>query len=270
MRFKKTEVKNKHMTCSSCCFIMVCIAFATMNHMACAQTVPKNAKVRYTLAARTQSQLRDFGMRMRIEPEDSTWLKPFSVHLDYQGSRAVSYLAADGDDQDVVLKASVFTGVGPYVSWWQERDTAYLYKVGTPPLMDRNYLVVYPYRALAEAHTDWELINEQKAILGYICKKALRREYQYVASKDTLTETEVVAWYCPDLPYPHGPAQYGGLPGLILEVHGSRTIFTAVDIVIPDDISVPDLPEGERINPKAYAITSSDAYHRFMEMIKKN
>lgn len=68
----------------------------------------------------------------------------------------------------------------------------------------------------------WKLTGEQAVFLGYPV-------YQAVAQQDS---TSLEAWFTPDIPIPAGPAQYGGLPGLILTltVDSSRVTYTATAI----------------------------------------
>lgn len=56
---------------------------------------------------------------------------------------------------------------------------------------------------------DWKISRESKEILGYEVRKA-----------ETVMDStkNVTAWYAPKLPYKNGPAEYQGLPGLILEI----------------------------------------------------
>lgn len=54
----------------------------------------------------------------------------------------------------------------------------------------------------------WLLINEEKEILGYKCKKATT----------TFSGREYVAWYSIDLTLSDGPYKFQGLPGLILSI----------------------------------------------------
>lgn len=248
--------------------LFIVMLFTVKNTLA--QHTPASLTVEYTVSARTVQQLQAFGERMRIAQTDTGWLAPFRVRLDYDGVCAVSYLSDDAADSDISLKAAIYTGISPSAKWWQQLDTAFLFEAGVVPLSTTDHLVMYPYRAFAETHGDWEETGEQKTILGYLCQKAIRTEYSYSMQGDSLVKGEVIAWFCPDLPYSHGPAQYGGLPGLILEMHGSRTIFEAVLVNLDDQVSVPAMPDGERISPKAFAITRSEAYHRFMEVIKKD
>lgn len=69
---------------------------------------------------------------------------------------------------------------------------------------------------------DWKLTGEQASFLGHPV-------YQAVAQQDS---TSIEAWFTPDIPIPAGPAQYGGLPGLILTlaVDSNLVVYTATAI----------------------------------------
>lgn len=73
----------------------------------------------------------------------------------------------------------------------------------------------------------WKLTGEAASFLGHPV-------YQAVAQQDSTT---LEAWFTPDIPVPAGPAQYGGLPGLILTlaVDSNRVVYTAtaVDLTTP-------------------------------------
>jgi GLPGLI family protein len=69
--------------------------------------------------------------------------------------------------------------------------------------------------------------------------------------------TEVEAWYSPQIPVGHGPSEYWGLPGLILEVSAGNTIMLCSKIVMnPEEkieIVAPD--KGKVITKKDYQET---------------
>lgn len=67
---------------------------------------------------------------------------------------------------------------------------------------------------------NWRLENEEKLIDRYKCYKATYK-YKFV---------NVTAWYCPSLPYSTGPIEYGGLPGLILELQRNKLVYLATNI----------------------------------------
>jgi GLPGLI family protein len=41
-----------------------------------------------------------------------------------------------------------------------------------------------------------------------------------------------VAWFTPEIPIGHGPREFWGLPGLILELHKDKETFLATQITI--------------------------------------
>ena len=106
----------------------------------------------------------------------------------------------------------------------------------------------------------WTLGNETKKIGNYTCFKATTfiptddllwysfswsRMRTTNDSEEKTTEeddksvdiTEVEAWYTPQIPVRHGPSEYWGLPGLILEVSAGETTMLCSKIVInPSDV----------------------------------
>jgi len=76
-------------------------------------------------------------------------------------------------------------------------------------------------------HLAWKLQPERRKIGNYICMKATA----------ALDGDELTAWFTPEIPVPAGPAEYYGLPGLVLAVERlDETIFLATT----GDLSPPD------------------------------
>lgn len=129
---------------------------------------------------------------------------------------------------------------------------------------------------------EWKMGSESKQIGQYTCFKAtasipseelawydfswgdLRaRENQTpsdstgVAAEPEIMMTEVEAWYTPQIPVSHGPGEFWGLPGLILEVSSGNTTMLCSKIVMnPDeklDIEAP--AKGKEITKMAYRET---------------
>jgi len=130
------------------------------------------------------------------------------------------------------------------------------------------------------AAIEWKMAGDTKQIGQYTCFKAtamvptdelswydfswgdLRREQaaKEAAAEGTEPEidmTEVEAWYTMQIPVGHGPAEYWGLPGLILEVSAGNTTMLCSRIVLnPEEtieIEAPD--KGKEINKKDYQAT---------------
>ncbi|MGI9559882.1 MAG: GLPGLI family protein [Flavobacteriaceae bacterium] len=101
---------------------------------------------------------------------------------------------------------------------------------------------------------DWTLGSATKKIGNYTCYKATTfiptddllwysfswsrmRKPEDATESDEVTETQVEvtqveAWYTPQIPVRHGPSDYWGLPGLILEVSAGDTTMLCTKIVL--------------------------------------
>jgi GLPGLI family protein len=91
---------------------------------------------------------------------------------------------------------------------------------------------------------EWVLVKETKNIGEYHCFKATRTETRIdrVFNEETEKyedkdkEVTTTVWYTPSIPVKHGPDDYYGLPGLVLEVNdGQLTILCSKIIVNPKD-----------------------------------
>lgn len=101
---------------------------------------------------------------------------------------------------------------------------------------------------------DWTLGSATKRIGNYTCYKATTfiptddllwysfswsrmRKPEDATESDEVSETQVEvtqveAWYTPQIPVRHGPSDYWGLPGLILEVSAGDTTMLCTKIVL--------------------------------------
>ncbi len=105
------------------------------------------------------------------------------------------------------------------------RDNRVVYKhigddkmIDSRDFMQKQFLIKGP-----PTPRRWKVGNKQKQILGYTCMDAHYR-------LDSVTT--LVAWFTPQIPVSNGPADYQGLPGMILQIDvndGHRTV-TATEI----------------------------------------
>ena len=89
---------------------------------------------------------------------------------------------------------------------------------------------------------DWELTGETKNIGNYTCYKAVyEREEESIEinmmgdeakEEKVIKKRTLVAWYTPDVPISNGPNNYGGLPGLILEVNDGDLTIVCSELVL--------------------------------------
>ncbi len=99
----------------------------------------------------------------------------------------------------------------------------------------------------------WKLSNEKSTINGYTCFKATGTAYNY--EDEGIIEIPIEAWYTPQIPIPTGPAEFGGLPGAILQLkRGKRDkTYIAVDInVKKKDVKIKKPTKGKQLTRAEY------------------
>lgn len=107
----------------------------------------------------------------------------------------------------------------------------------------------------------WELVNETKNIGNYTCFKAVFKD-EYTT--ETLTEMGVIekvtkprtttVWYTPQIPINNGPAEYFGLPGLILEMNDGDLTLVCTKIVLnpEEEVQIVEPSKGKEVNQKEF------------------
>jgi GLPGLI family protein len=117
-------------------------------------------------------------------------------------------------------------------------------------------------------NVDWKLEKESKNIGEYTCFKATyqttRTVRSSVASSDNHEtdakesvveeETTVTAWYTPQIPVQHGPGEYGGLPGLILEISDGKLSILCSRVVInpADGVNLEEPRKGKEVGQQEF------------------
>lgn len=127
---------------------------------------------------------------------------------------------------------------------------------------------------------DWKMEEETKMIGQNLCFKATTviqrpaaREFRFGRGRGNNAAQEeneenqepemedviVTAWYTLEIPVNHGPGDYWGLPGLILEVNDGRTSMLCTKIIMNPKEKV-DIKE-----PKKGKVVSQEEYDVIME-----
>ncbi len=98
---------------------------------------------------------------------------------------------------------------------------------------------------------NWVITSETKLIDKYLCFKA---EYnlEYLAADNVMKKRSIVAWFAPSIPFPFGPKEYYGLPGLILELKEWDTVFIATKIELSENLINISFPKGKVISEVEY------------------
>ncbi|MFK8060064.1 MAG: GLPGLI family protein [Polaribacter sp.] len=72
--------------------------------------------------------------------------------------------------------------------------------------------------------------------------------------KEDIKTTIVTAWYTPQIPVSAGPADYWGLPGLILEINAGRTTMLCTEVALNTDevIEIKEPKKGEVVTREEF------------------
>lgn len=127
---------------------------------------------------------------------------------------------------------------------------------------------------------DWEFTGETKNIGIYTCYKAVFEKEQDTIELDFVDgeiqeinktkKTTVIAWYTPNIPISNGPGNYGGLPGLILEVNdGGLTIVCTEVVLNPSETIVIKAPsKGKQVTQKKFEEISLEKSKEMMNRFR--
>lgn len=121
---------------------------------------------------------------------------------------------------------------------------------------------------------EWKLENETKKIGDYTCHKATilipvseedLKEFEenkkvLANNKTTFIQIQepkaktITAWYTPEIPVSQGPAEYWGLPGLILEVNDGKKMMLCSKIVLnpKEKAEIKRPKKGKKVNQKEF------------------
>lgn len=162
-------------------------------------------------------------------PEDRPELKEmmpnfrssfFELHYTEDASK---YIARAADDEEVVSshgQARIHMRMSP-----PKRE---VYKsLASDQMVDEREFMTKMF--LIKGNTSpykWKIADGQKQILDYLCMKAT---YQDSVSQYT-------AWFTPQIQVSNGPAEFGGLPGMVLqvEINDGERIITATQVTGQD------------------------------------
>ena len=119
---------------------------------------------------------------------------------------------------------------------------------------------------------DWKMEEETKMIGQNLCFKATtviempaqrtsfrmgRRNASEEKEKESEPQMEsviVTAWYTLDIPVNHGPGDYWGLPGLILEINSGNTVILCTKIVMnpKEKAKISEPTKGKEVTQEKY------------------
>lgn len=99
----------------------------------------------------------------------------------------------------------------------------------------------------------WEITKDKKKIGNFICYKATSTVLDYTVTKGVFKK-HIEAWFSPDVTVSLGPKNFGGLPGLIMELKDGKLIYYVKSIDLDPDFAIeikkPD--KGKSISQEEY------------------
>lgn len=124
---------------------------------------------------------------------------------------------------------------------------------------------------------DWKMTGKTRKIGDYMAHEAMYEsinEVQTFSMSDEGKSTEartdttrVTVWYTPDIPVPHGPEEYWGLPGLILELNDGNVTYLCTKIELnPEKGLAIDRPKkGKKMTADEFEELSADMMQKMMK-----
>ena len=126
---------------------------------------------------------------------------------------------------------------------------------------------------------EWEMTSDTKLIGKYTCYKAIAKrevierhisevngEQEEKEEKKIQTTT---AWYTPEIPVNHGPENYWGLPGLILEVNSGNRIMICTQVILnpkEDKVTIEIPSKGKKVTDVEYEAIMQEHTEKMYKM----
>ena len=137
------------------------------------------------------------------------------------------------------------------------QDSILIYKKSN---FGKVYRVTKPWH-----HINWTVTSVQKNIAGYYCYRAIGLQEETLIKRDSTGHTYyprktaiIYAWFTPEIPLPFGPAEYYGLPGVVLDAYHTRRHMRFRAEKIEKDVPV------EVIKPKKGTIITNENYKHML------
>ncbi len=176
-------------------------------------------------------------------------LKKFEFVLNVNSNESFFYQSEVLSDESKNLQIIKVAEAMSYSKeeWFYDADKSHL-------ILSTNVMNT-PFSLKFDELPDWEIKNDTKRIGNYKVVKATTSR-KFIGSKG-VKEKEIEAWFCPDIPVPHGPMGAVGLPGLVIQLRLQNTIFTLDQVIEKDSLEI-DEPDKSNTMPSKEFYTLID------------
>ena len=170
------------------------------------------------------------------------WGSSFSVGLQYKNIKSQQFL----QDQEFFGKQFLISDSLAKINW----------KLGTETKQIGQYLCMKATATKPIDEFDWRSMRRKPK-----SKETKEGEVKKDSTATTITEdieipkeTEVTAWYTPQIPVSQGPGDFWGLPGLILEVNTDKTTILCSKIIMnpQEKVQIKAPEKGTVVSRKEY------------------
>jgi GLPGLI family protein len=188
------------------------VLFAIFSFSLFSQT---NAKFVYGIAAVEDSASKLNDMMESMNPNYKSTLANLNFNL-ISNKNDIACFAFQGDKNNYDSSVKMFLSLSGYNS--------IIKQIGDSIVKEQKFEQFNKvYNIKEPIEKNWQISTESKEIMGYLCLKATC--LNTVTNSAGTFQNQIIAWFCPKLPYQFGPMGYGGLPGLIFELQTKRAIF---------------------------------------------
>lgn len=150
------------------------------------------------------------------------------------------------------------------------KNLAELNYVQEQDMMGKGYLIKDELKP-----AEWELSEETKKVGNYTVQKASfsriidsKRFSTGMTEMENVKDTiQVIAWFAPEIPVSHGPENYFGLPGLILEVQSQGRTFICEKIELnpsADPVVIEKPSKGKEITQAEFRTVQEEGMKQMM------
>lgn len=210
----------------------------------------KTGKVEYNFFVELSQEREELYKKLKSfeDVSFSEGAKKVSFMLEFKNADSKFYVVEGIELEDLDAELAVLHSGYQNVTYFSTIEKASFYNNRSSMLFDKEEFVIEK-----KAFDSWEFKNERKEIQGLVCYKATGFITESI--KGGQRKKEIVAWYCPELPFSFGPNGYGGLPGLILELQVGEVLFGATNISLNEKIEDIDSTKlkGKRITAEEYS-----------------
>lgn len=242
-------------------FLLICLQFVTFSSLAQDLTGIATYKTQRKVEVQLDSTQMDEGMRTQLMAMlKKQFEKEYELEFNTNESiyKEVEKLDAPNKSTSWMQVEVVSTDAGD-ILYKNIKDNRY---TSQNEVFSKQFLIQDSI-----VRPEWKLEKETKNIGEYTCFKATHTRMATVVNsirtsndKDTKEPEEkeeeitVTAWYTPQIPVGNGPAAYGGLPGLILEISdGQETILCSKIVMNPKKgVSIEEPKSGKKVSQEEF------------------